>query len=184
MEHNDFIEVGKVFKTHGIRGGLKVSFNFPLISFKDLRPTSLFVGKAAKPLPYFIKSIEPLGEDLFIVVFEDFETPEKAQKLANSDLFLPEDMAEKWFDIEEVEEGEFTFLEGYTIYDQYDNKIGVIEEVMLYPHQKLARVLHNGAEVLIPLIEDVIIIVDEDREIVQVEIAEGLLGLNLENKEN
>jgi 16S rRNA processing protein RimM len=176
MEQQDFIEVGRTFKTHGIRGGLKIRFNFPLLSLKDRRPTSLFVGKSGRPLPYFIKSMEEHGEDLYIITFEEFDTPEKAVKLANSNLYMPEATAADFFEIEE-EEGEFTFLEGYRVFDQDNKEVGKIEEVLLYPHQELARVFHYGREALIPLIDDIIISIDDDQQTVHIEIAEGLLEL-------
>ena len=176
MELKDLIAVGKVNKPHGVRGLLKVQFNFPLFSFKDLPFKSVFIGKGSKPLPYFVSSFEELGDGQCLIGLEDVDGPEKALLLGSKEIFLPSGIVEKVFDIEES--GEYMGLEGFTLYDQHEHEIGLIEEVLEMPGQELARLTWNGQEVLIPLNEDQVIHIDEEQLTIQVFIPEGLLDLN------
>lgn len=178
MEPKDLIVVGKVHKPHGVKGLLKVSFDNPFLLLKGLPFTAVFINKGGKPFPYFVSSFEEQGDGQCLLLLEDVDSREKALALNNKEILLPQAVAEQVFDMDE--EGEFVDLEGFTLFDQHNQAIGRIEEVVVLPGHELAKLTIKGQEVLIPLNEEIVLAIDEDLMTVQVDIPEGLLDLNVD----
>ena len=65
----------------------------------------------------------------------------------------------------------------YEIISERDGAIGVIEEVIEMPQQIMGIVNYQGKEVLIPLNDQFITGVDEEKKILEMELPEGLLDL-------
>lgn len=171
MNLNEFVQVGTVFKAHGTRGWLKIYFNHPLLVSEDL--SFLFVGKLPKPLPYPILELRAIDQDQYLIQLEGIDSKEAADKLAKKELWLPEDKASEYFDMDEGNHS----LEGFLLIDQEENEIGTIDEIVEMPMQMLAQVHYNEKDVLIPLNEQTILGIDQDEQVIQVSIAEGLLDL-------
>lgn len=175
MKLDEFIAVGKIHRPHGIRGWLKVSFDHPLLFSGDGdQPTFLFAGSLPNPLPYEVEELNYATGTHFLLKFTDHHHREDADKLAGKQLFLPQEQAEEYFDLED--QG-FDFVVGYTLLDQDGKAVGVVKNIMAMPQQDIAEVDHEGKEVLIPLVPENILSLDRKQKTIQVEIPEGLLDL-------
>ena len=175
MDLKNLVEVGKVNKPHGVRGILKVTFDVPLSSFTGVPFQAIFIGKGATQIPHFVAACDDLGDGNCLLTLEEVDSREKALSFSNKALFVTNDVFEQAFEADD--EDDFDIV-GYTLIDQDDNIIGEIVEVVEYPSQDMAMVMHNGQEVLIPIIDDLIIVIDDDKLIIQMEIPEGLIELN------
>ena len=67
----------------------------------------------------------------------------------------------------------------YTAFDAEYGEIGIIQEVLEYPMQMLAKCLVNGKEVLFPLNDEMVTDINAEDKIVFVELPEGLLDVYL-----
>jgi 16S rRNA processing protein RimM len=68
-------------------------------------------------------------------------------------------------------------LEGYTLFDDVEGEIAVIEEVASYPQQEIAYIYYKDRTILIPLNEDLILNVDKEAKKVTMSLPDGILGL-------
>jgi 16S rRNA processing protein RimM len=71
----------------------------------------------------------------------------------------------------------YQYLKGYKMMDDLLGELGDIQSVEAYPQQEIAIVNYQNKEVLIPLNEFVISDIDNDNQIVNVSLPEGLLDI-------
>ncbi|MGA0556855.1 ribosome maturation factor RimM [Larkinella sp. VNQ87] len=173
MTKDDCFQLGKITKTHGIRG--EVVF-FLDVDMPELYETmdSVLIEIKGDLVPYFIESIS-VNRNRGIVALEGVETIEEAQKLVNSDLYLPLD------NLDELEAGQFYFHEivGFRIRDEKLGDLGTVRTVYNVPPQDLIAMDYQGKEVLIPVNDDLTPSADKENKILNVRLPDGLLDVYL-----
>jgi 16S rRNA processing protein RimM len=68
---------------------------------------------------------------------------------------------------------------GFTVHDEEQGELGIIEEVIEMPMQVLAKVVIRGKEALLPLNEQSLVKVDKKKQVVYLRLPEGLLDIYL-----
>lgn len=156
--------VGRIIKTHGYEGKLRIDIDdYTDIDLKE----PLFLMFDQKPVPFFIT--EHTKSNPYIVSFADIDTLEKAQKIQGKDLYAPVHQ------VEYEEDGSFV---GFTLVDSKLGVIGKVESVIDTGAQELIQTTYRQRECLIPLVEDFIVEVNEDKQKLTMNIPEGLLNLD------
>lgn len=167
----NYIQIGTLGKTHGLKGELKFKIEEEYIDdFNEI--DVLFIQIKGHYAPYFIESIRSSS----IIKFEDTNTKETAKLLQNQSIFLKEEnitiAAAKIPD-----ELLFQYLKGFKITDELLGDLGEIQTIEAYPQQEMAIINYQNKEVLIPLNEFIISKIDIDNQIVLVNLPEGLLEI-------
>jgi len=168
----DFVEIGKLGKPFGVRGKIKLSCEDEILQVLK-KSKVFFLKRGAHYIPYFIEYIEESHDTL--VKIEDLNDPQQAKSCSGNTLYLPvKDLPE----LKEKPGLYFSVLKGFTLFNQDDQRIGEIIEIVSMPQQELANVLLPSKEVvLVPLHESLILGIDPDNLQVHLEIAEGLLDI-------
>ena len=167
----NYIQVGILGKTHGLKGELKFRIEEEYID--DFNEANvIFIKNKGHHAPYFIESIRSSS----IIKFEDTDNVEAAKILQSLPIFLKEE------DIsiaaaEPLEELIYQYIKGYKMIDDLLGELGEIQAVEAYPQQEIAIVSYQNKEVLIPLNEFVILNIDENSQEVRVSLPEGLLEI-------
>ena len=163
----ELIKIGKVLKTHGYKGHLKIFIDdFYMDDFEEI--SAVFINQ----LPYFIISKDINTEKQAIVLLEDIDNKEKAHPLQGKDIYAKDD------DLTEIlEEEPYHDLAGFTISDKNMGIIGEITKVLELPHQFLAQVFKDEKEILIPLNDDFILNIDEKKKLIEMQLPDGLLDI-------
>ena len=172
---SDFISVGHTQKSHGIKGEIKLKVDPDFIA-DVLAAEIIFIKHQGATLPFFSENIR--GQGKFIIAkFEDVDSPEKADTISSSEIFLREEDIQV-ADEEEVEDSlVFGFLAGYELRDAELGTISIIKEVIPYPHQEMAAIVYKNKEILIPLNEHLIQSLDQENQVVHMNLPDGLLDL-------
>ena len=175
MKEKDIFRIGRIIKPHGLRGELSFEFSTDIF---DETETPYFVCEIDGIfVPFFIEEYRLKSNNSGFVKFEGVDSDEEAKRLSNVNLylskaFLPEDFSSK--DVQSTD-----FYVGYRITDQDGNIIGKIISIDDSTENILFNVLSDSrTEILIPASDDYVLAIDEDARIIQMEIPEGLLGLN------
>ena len=173
---NNCVKVGYVQKPHGIHGELVIRFEEEYYETLEECPT-LFMEIDNLLVPYFI-SDEGLrfksGESV-ITKLEWVDSDKKAKDLCGLSVFVNQN------DIVEFEdEMSPNALVGYQLFDETLGLIGEITEVNDYSGNLLLVVEYQGKEALVPINEDLIIRMDEDRREIELRIPDGLFDLDEE----
>jgi 16S rRNA processing protein RimM len=114
-----------------------------------------------------------------MVKFEDVNNRNDASPLTGKEMFLREKdlIPEEEREYEVTDILEYRKYEGYLITDKTVGDIGKIEEVVEFPQQEMAVVLYKENEIYVPLHEDLILEIDDEKQRMLVELPEGLLSL-------
>lgn len=169
-----YIEVGKLNKTFGTKGQIKVA---PSERYQaDLERCDVwFIDSGAGEVPYFVEDINQSAH--FLVRFEDIDSPEKARKITGNTIKL------RASDVTAVKEvpgdDDLQFLSGFKIFDDKDAFVGVISRIEEYPQQLMAMVDTGDSEVMVPLVEAYITEVDTDSSTIFMILPEGLIDTPL-----
>lgn len=172
----NYCKVGFVTKPKGLKGALRVSFEDFFIAYLAEQETEhIFVSIRGQFAPFFIEVIEDIDTSNANIKFEGVDNIQAASALQNSSLYFKEEPLIKYIEAEEEEE--WAFLVGYTLIDAQDQRLGEIEGIVYLPKHELLQLSYQDRELLIPIHEDMVHIIDEDAKIIQMDLPDGLLDL-------
>lgn len=168
-----YVEIGRLGKPHGVDGAIKVFIEDPYWE-SFLEAPVVFLEVRGGKVPYFVEEIREANA--LLVLFDEVDTRETAADLAGKPVFL------RAADIlPSAGSGpvttDYSRLAGYTLIDRATGPVGVIGEVLELPQQFVAAVSYQGREVLIPLHEELIALIDPVAQRLEMDLPEGLLEL-------
>ena len=133
----------------------------------------IFLEVNKKLVPYFVENIKLQNNSTAYATFEDVDHIDIAQPLVRRKMYLPNDkMPER-----DPEDFRYSDLVGYLVIDEEHGELGEIIEVREMPQQFIATVDMDGKELMFPLSEDLIMDIDMDKEVIEVDLPEGLVDL-------
>ena len=160
----DWIPVGRVTRTHGLKGELKF---FPadqddLVVQNDQQ---IRLGEAT----FKIKSVRG-AKSPFIVKFEGIDSIEAAQILSGQEVLVAKE------DFESLPDGEYYRfeIEGLKAFDDTGKYYGVIEDVIATGSNDVYVVREDGKEWLVPMIDSVVQSIDLEQGKLIFHCVEGL----------
>ncbi|EHQ27342.1 ribosome maturation factor RimM [Mucilaginibacter paludis] len=174
MKIEECFRIGTVTKTRGLKGELQAFIDFDVP--EKLNFDALFIESAGRLIPYFVESFKMPQKNIAFIYLEDIDHIDKASPLAKKDIYLPNKLKPK------KDESDFGLrdLMGFTAIDEDEGELGEIIEIQELPQQLIATVVYKDREVLFPLSEGIITGIDIVKEIVYVDLPEGLLDIYLD----
>ncbi len=174
MKKEDCFYLGRVAKTHGLKGEITIKLEADDPSaYAKMKHFFLEINKVLTP--FFVEHIKMNGDKFFVAV-KDVTTIEQAQNLVGKSVYLPLEMLPK------LSGKQFYFHEivGFTVIDTDKGELGPISEVLEYPTQAILQVLKGKKEILIPILDQVIQNVDRVKKILTITAPEGLIDMYLQ----
>lgn len=167
---DNFIRVGVITTTHGIKGEVKV---FPTTDdinrFDALNEVYLDIGKE-----YISLKIEQVRyfKQLVILKFKDINDINDIEKYKGKDLLIPRDEA---MELQEDEYYIFDLIDS-EVYTEDGHKLGILTEVLSSAANDVYVVkTKENKEVLLPSIKECILDVDITNKKIIVHLMDGLL---------
>ena len=148
---NERIVIGRVGAAHGIRGDLRI---IPLTDFPE-RFTALREVMVGDELLH-IEQMKPQGKNI-LMRFREYGVREEAQRLTGRLLTVAREEAAP------LDEGEYYVFDivGLTVYDEEDNELGSVENVLRTGSNDVYAVRsEDGRELLIPALRAVVQSID------------------------
>ena len=172
MTYKCNILLGKIIKVNVLYGTVTIKITTPFIDNID-NMESVFVEIDGRPVPFFIAESDFNGNDLLSLKLADYDTADKVKEFKGCRVFLTSG------DVLEPQNDNYEDLTGFSVFDENDNKIGIVGEIIQNPKQWLFSILSaTGKEILLPVHEDLILAIDDAKRIITVKIPEGLLEIN------
>jgi len=166
----DHTHIGFAGKAHGLEGRLKLVANEAYLEdFAYLEV--IFLEEKGGLVPYFIEDINFKGA---LLKFEDINSREQALKLVHKKIYARNTDLQEREVISTLQYGKYI---GYTLSDQNIGELGKIEDIQEFPQQEIAFFQYKNEEKLIPLNDSLIISVDEEKQLIIVDLPEGLLEI-------
>lgn len=174
MKGNDYMDnylkVGVITSTHGIRGEVKV---FPTTDdpkrFDDLEEVLLDTGKELKALK--IQTVKYFKK-LVILKFKGIDDINDIEKYKGKELLVTRENAVP------LEDNEFFIhdLIGLEVVTEDGSKLGILDDILTSKANDVYIVKRDdGKEILIPAIKECILDVDLDNKKIKVHLLEGLI---------
>lgn len=161
----DFLEIGKIVGTHGVRGMVRIEPWADDASY--LKNFSIFYKKDGTPLT--LSRITPHG-NIVLAAIKDVDTVEKAEN------FRGEVLSVKREDIN-LPDGRYLIDEiiGCEVYNSEDGVLlGKLTDVMKTGANDVWQITKDGKDYLVPVIPDVEINVDEENERITLKPLKGI----------
>lgn len=169
MPPSRYTEIAYFLKTHGLKGELKTVL-LEDIQFDFTTLDSIFIKVKGQFIPYFIEYINGENSE-FIIKLDEVDSPESASELRGERIYVTADKLQIQSSQKPYED-----LLNYVAYDQ-DKILGKIQRLESYPQQMMAMINVNRKEILIPLVEEFILQIDDDKMEIHFQLPDGLLDL-------
>lgn len=172
---DDFICIGQVRKTHGVKGLIRLYIDSPFE--KDfVKSNFIYIDVNGDFVPFFFESKEG-GDHFYLVKFDDIHTPEDAKKMAAFSIYLTKDK----LDMETI--SKLASDDGLVDKKYSGYKISVIgreeyltiDRIVEYPHQWMASVTIDGREALIPIVDAYIVDDNPSVKLLTLDLPDGLI---------
>jgi 16S rRNA processing protein RimM len=169
MNPTQFFEIGKIVKSCGLKGRMKVvSYLGSNDKLQNLDEIYIAQGTEQKG-PFKLKDIRSRGKSFFLEI-EGVEDLQSAKALIGCQVLIPADK------LEELPEGEYYWRDmiGLKVVTEEGRFLGVIETIFSTGSNDVYVCSGGEREVLLPGIADVIRKIDIDRGMMVVRLLEGL----------
>ena len=168
IHEEDIYQIGKLGKTHGVKG--EISFLFDDDIFDRVDADYLILKVDGIFVPFFIEEYRFKSDTNAIIKFEDIDTQERARELTGCEVYFPRELADS-------DDGSISWaaIVGFDIIDaESGNKIGRISTIDDTTINILFE-LEDGS--LIPASENLITAIDQQARTITMQLPEGLLNL-------
>ncbi len=170
MDVQDFVEVGKIVKTHGVNGEVIVELDNPAILEDTTEPVVLEIEGLR--VPFFIEQAKAVSAQRARIQFDCTRTEQRAKTLVGCRVFVSPDL----LDDTDNEFSSPSALVGFNVIDKQHGNIGAIQSI---DNLNINPIIVVGdKELLIPFHPEFVTKIDFRKRQVKVSIPEGLLNLN------
>jgi len=161
----ELTQVGYFSKTQGTKGELALKYN---VDFFVEEVNAIFIETVTGKAPYFVKEIKQNNANL-IVGLEDIDSIEKAKTLVGKAVYINS----KFID---TSNEEFNWID-FEVIDHLHGNLGKIIEVNNNAHQLLVTINYKTKEIILPLVEELIEKIDEEKKQIFYKSPEGLIDI-------
>ena len=176
IRKSDCVEVGYIQKAHGLRGEVIVVFEREFEeTFEDIE--LIFVEVDGGLVPFFIEEegFRFRNNESAICKLRFIDSISKAKELIGCKVFVLEDEI-----VESEDQGVASALIGMIAYDAKFGEIGMISRVDDFSGNLVITVNHKQREIMIPLSDEVISSIDEEKREIHLSCPNGLIEIYLD----
>lgn len=167
---NSLLWVGRVVKTQGIKGQMRVSSAGGIFLTFSAGNVVYFEQKEGSKRAFTVESSRP-HKEMTILALREVKRIEEAEELVGCSVYV--DKA----DLEPLPPGEFYWyqLQGLRVETEDGTRLGILEEILPTGGNDVFVVRKDDQEILLPATEEVVVRVDLKEKIMVVHLLEGLL---------
>lgn len=166
-----FLEVGKINNTHGVKGELKLALWCDDISYLKQLKVLYLDGKGEKPVK--LLSARP-QKDLAIIKLDGYDSIEKAEEIKGKVLYCNRDDAV----IDENANYIADLIGCYIVDIDTEEEYGQVKDVLNYGSCDIYDVESYGRHTLIPAIPDVVKEINTEYKVIRIKNMKGLFDEN------
>ncbi|MDY6062548.1 MAG: ribosome maturation factor RimM [Erysipelotrichaceae bacterium] len=163
------IKIAKIINTHALKGELKLDLytDFPFERFKKGNVLSIFFNNQHQEV---IVEKFRIFKNFGYIIFKGYEDINRVLPFKNHDIYIDDDQ------VDELDDGYyFHELIGLEVFDETNNSLGIVNEVVEGVTHNNIRVISSQHQFLVPFIDEFIIDVDLNAQKIVIKLIEGLL---------
>lgn len=154
---NELTYIGKVIATFGIKGELKVYTESDFISYRFRKDAKIIIGKEE----YIIERSRE-HKNTVLMLLKGFDNINDVLRLVGLDIYANSN------DVPPMEEDEYYVddLIGLKVYNQHDDYLGIINDLIDLPQGVVLEIIDNDKRMLIPFVAAYIKDITSDKVII------------------
>jgi len=167
IRQEDVYKIGKLGKTHGVKGELSFLFDDDVFDRTDADYLILDIDGIL--VPFFIEEYRFKTDSNALMKFDGIDTQERARELTGCDVYFPRTLAD------EDEAVSWAELVGYSLIDSNSGK--TVGEIAAIDDSTINILFELTDGKLIPASEELIQQIDTKRHQIEINLPEGILEL-------
>lgn len=166
-------EIGRVVKSHGVKGSVKVKFNkhFDFEKFQIEEPVFIILNEL--PVPFFIESYD-FGGGHHIIKFSFIDNLDKAEHIRGATISIINEASES-----NHFKNDSTRIVDYKVYSKEHGYIGEVSGINEIPGNPVLEILNNNTTILVPFVKEFIVAIDHSQKKMEINPPKGLIELYL-----
>ena len=160
---NNYIEIGKIVNTFGIKGELKIVSESDFVDYRYAVGKTIYFKMRNNVKEFKVSSYRVHKGNILITVNEMYD-------INLVECFIGCDVLADKNDVPPLEEGEFYIddIVGLNAYSEDDKLLGKVCDVIIIPYNDLLEIeLLDGKKVLLPYVDEYIKEIQDDKIIVK-----------------
>jgi 16S rRNA processing protein RimM len=172
IKREELTKIGQFKKPHGVKG--EMTFTFTDDSFEDSECPFFICEIDGIFVPFRLVDYRFTSDTAGMVRLKNLDSDLKVRFLSNKDIYFPKKQL-----VAHTSEDSYTwdYFISFTLIDEHHRKIGTITDIDESTLNTLFVVETETDEILIPAVEEMITVIDEEKKELHVELPEGLLEL-------
>ena len=168
IKEDDVYKIGKVTRTHGVKGEVTMSFTDDVWDRCDADYLILRVDGIL--VPFFIEEYRFRSDTTALIKFVDYDNSDDAQELCNADVYFPFSLTEA-----PGENAEYTwrYFTGFKVIDTKAGPLGCIDHV----DDSTPNVLFCIGDLMVPAAENLVKEINHRERTITMSLPEGLLEI-------
>lgn len=165
----DLTEVGVILKTHGYKGGLKVTTYYDISFLKVKEP--VFLQISGKPVPFFTEDVRIVTTDLAIIKLEDIDDDDVGRQYEKCTLLISQSRLPE----SHTAESEDILLTGFSFTDSESGTTGIVKATEYTGAQILLEIILSDNKIItVPFHSDLVEMLDKEKQRLVMRLPDGL----------
>lgn len=170
IREDEVFKIGKLLKPHGIKG--EIAFDFDSDIFDRVDCPYLIFKIDGILVPFFIKEYRFKNADTALITLQDVSSDIEAKTFKGLDVYFPR----KYMTEEEEPEYTLEYFKGFSVIDK---KLGHVGEIIDVDESTINTLFllkdKDGNDLIIPASDDFVSDIDTEKQILYVDLPEGLI---------
>ena len=180
ITREELINIGHYNKPHGINGEISATVEVDFDVLQDL--TCLVSDIDGIFVPFFVTAMRPKTAETVLLTIDGMTSEQDVQRLVNHDIYALKREFRQESEDAEADGYPLDFFIGFDLDDDQGNRVGQIVDVNEQTENAFFIVQRtDGAELLIPAVDDLIVEFDLDKKVMVMSLPDGLLDLNVKD---
>lgn len=172
IKTEDVFKIGQFAKPHGIKGEISLVTNSDV--FDDAEDPYIVCDMDGILVPFFVEEYRYKTDTVTLLKLENVDSEQAAREFVNKEVYYPLDAVDASDLVGDMTWDSFI---GYSVVDEIHGEVGTITDVDETTINVLLQIDHNGEELLLPAVEELILSADHENKKLCVSLPEGLLDL-------
>ena len=176
ITRDELIAIGRYNKPHGVAGEISATIDVDMDTLQGL--SCLVTDIDGIFVPFFVNACRPKSQETVLLTIDGIDNEKEVSRLVNHDIYaLKRDYRQECLD-SDADGFPLDYFIGFELHDSDGERVGEITDVDEQTENAIFIVDREGAELMVPATDELIVEFDLDKKVMVMDLPQGLLDLN------
>lgn len=176
ITRDELIAIGRYNKPHGVAGEISATIDVDMDTLQGL--SCLVTDIDGIFVPFFVNACRPKSQETVLLTIDGIDNEKEVSRLVNHDIYaLKRDYRQESLD-SDADGFPLDYFIGFELRDSDGQRVGEITDVDEQTENAIFIVDREGAELMVPATDELIVEFDLDKKVMVMDLPHGLLDLN------